>query len=80
MLIAINNNVLVELDLTNETENGFTFSEEIKGDGQVVKCKVIRESGQLEVGTITYIPFYALRQIKDNIYACDYQSIIAYEG
>ena len=75
-LRPINNNILVHLDLKNTTDNGFTFSEEIKGDGQVVKCKVI-QAGALPEGSYVYIPFYALREIRTNVFACDYESIIA---
>ena len=76
MLKPVNNNALVTLDLTNETENGFSFSEEIKGDGQIVKCKIV-SSKQFNANTEAYIPFYSLRQVKGDIYACDEESIIA---
>jgi hypothetical protein len=83
MLIPVNKNIIVKLEMTNETDNGFAYSEEIQGDGQVVKCKIIQvpldESLGYKIGTTVYIPFYAVREVTTGFYACNVESIIAIE-
>lgn len=74
-----NNNILVNLKLRNESDNGFIIEDEFKGDGAIVKCIYLGDV-LYKPNTILYIPFYALRQLTNDIYVCEKESVVAYES
>lgn len=78
----INNFVLLDLKMKDVAENGMIIEDEITGDGSIVPCVVLDadKNFELKKGTLVYVPYYALHLIKKDIYACDYKSIVAYEG
>lgn len=78
-IIPLNDFVLLKRITATETDNGFIVSDEAKGDGLIVRCEVIHNTNKLPVGTIVFVPEYALRQISGEIMTCSVQSLIAYE-
>lgn len=77
-LKPLNDFVLVERITATETDNNFIITDEAKGDGIILKCKTLSKTHDLEIGTIVYVPEYALRQLEGETMACSSQSIIAY--
>lgn len=80
---AANNFVLLDLKLKDIADNGMVIEDEISGDGGIMPCitleKIKLKDLDLKKGSIVYVPFYALRQIKENIYVTEKESIVAYE-
>jgi len=87
-----NDFILVERITETVTQNDFVVPDEAKGDGIVLKCKLLRPCQiqcdglvgpairKLEIGDVIYVPEYSLRQIEGTIMACSIKSLIAYES
>lgn len=81
MLVAMNDFILVKLIKETVSESGFVLTEEAKGEGTIVRCTVVdcKQQNEAIMNKTIFVPQYAIRQVKDDIWACSSKSIIAYE-